>query len=256
MTVLLLSLAGGAVVGLAVGALGGGGGILAVPVLIYLLGLSPVDAGTASLIIVLATALVALARHARAGLVAWRTGAVFASAALAPAIGASVLSPHLPRPVLTGTFAVLAVAAAVVMLSPPRALDPSPGSGTVRTARRTAVPVAAGAGLGAVTGLLGVGGGFLTVPTLVSVLSLRMKLAVGTSVLVMTMTSAAALAGRLLTSHPTLDWAVVAPFAGAAILGAWDGKRLAARHSAPTLQRAFAVLLLAVAAFMLMETVT
>ncbi|HEU5110968.1 MAG TPA: sulfite exporter TauE/SafE family protein [Micromonosporaceae bacterium] len=255
MTVLLFTLAGGAIVGLAVGALGGGGGVLAVPVLIYLLGLSPVDAGTASLIIVLATAIVALARHARAGLVSWRTGAVFASAGLIPAIAASALSPYLPRPVLTGAFAVLAVAAAVAMLSP-MAAPPAARGSTVLTRHRTSVPVAAGAGLGAVTGLLGVGGGFLTVPTLVTVLSLRMKVAVGTSLLVITITSAAALGTRLLTVGVSLDWPVVAPFIGAAILGAWDGKRLAGRHSGATLQRAFALLLLAIAAFMLVETVT
>ncbi|WP_344051137.1 sulfite exporter TauE/SafE family protein, partial [Streptomyces thermoalcalitolerans] len=113
---------------------------------------------------------------------------------------------------------------------------------------------AAGAGLGAVTGVLGVGGGFLAVPALVGLLGLRMRAAVGTSLLVITVTSLAALVMRAGTV-PGPDWAVVAPFAGAAVLGAWDGGRLATKVSGTALQRVFAVMLLAVAAFMLTDVV-
>ncbi|KIX77042.1 integral membrane family protein, partial [Streptomyces sp. MBRL 601] len=108
-------------------------------------------------------------------------------------------------------------------------------------------------GLGAVTGVLGVGGGFLAVPALVGVLGLRMKAAVGTSLLVIIINSLAALATRTGTAEG-LDWAVIAPFTGAAILGAWDGKRLAAKLSGNRLQHVFAYVLLAVAAFMLLDT--
>lgn len=105
-------------------------------------------------------------------------------------------------------------------------------------------------GLGAVTGLLGVGGGFLAVPALVTVLAFEMQAAVGTSLLVITVNSLASLVTRS-GGAAGIDWAVTAPFAGAAILGAWDGKRLAARVSGSALQR-----LLAVAAFMLVDAVT
>ncbi|MGW0940876.1 TSUP family transporter, partial [Streptomyces sp. NPDC002666] len=112
----------------------------------------------------------------------------------------------------------------------------------------------AGAGLGAVTGLLGVGGGFLAVPALVTVLAVPMSAAVGTSLLVITVNSTAALAARLAT--PTaLDWALIAPFTATAVLGAWDGKRLAGKVSTESLQRIFGAVLLAVAAFMLVESV-
>lgn len=104
------------------------------------------------------------------------------------------------------------------------------------------------------TGLLGVGGGFLAVPALVSVLGLRMRAAVGTSLLVITVNSLAALAARTGTAGQA-DWAVIAPFAGAAILGAWDGKRLAAKISGRTLQRIFAFVLLAVATLMLIDVI-
>ncbi|MDF3149753.1 sulfite exporter TauE/SafE family protein, partial [Streptomyces sp. T21Q-yed] len=114
--------------------------------------------------------------------------------------------------------------------------------------------VRAGAGLGAVTGVLGVGGGFLAVPALVNVVGLRMRSAVGTSLLVITVNSLVALAARS-GSAVSLDWTTVGPFAAAAILGAWDGKRLAAKVSGGTLQRIFAYVLLAVAVFMLADAV-
>ncbi|MER6924795.1 TSUP family transporter, partial [Streptomyces spiralis] len=113
---------------------------------------------------------------------------------------------------------------------------------------------AAGAGLGAITGVLGVGGGFLAVPALVNVLGMRMRAAVGTSLLVITINSLAALAMRAGTASG-LNWAVIGPFAGAAILGAWDGKRLTAKLPGDSLQRVFALVLLTVAGFMLVDTV-
>jgi hypothetical protein len=104
---------------------------------------------------------------------------------------------------------------------------------------------------GAVTGVLGVGGGFLAVPALVGGLGLGMRAAVGTSLLVITVNSLAALAMRAGTADG-LDWAVTAPFA---VLGAWDGKRLAGKVSGSALQRIFALVLLAVAALMLADAV-
>ncbi|WP_159056854.1 TSUP family transporter, partial [Streptomyces scabiei] len=114
---------------------------------------------------------------------------------------------------------------------------------------------ATGAGLGALTGLLGVGGGFLAVPALVTVLAFEMQAAVGTSLLVISANSLASLVTRGATTVG-VDWAVIGPFTGAAVLGAWDGRRLAAKVTGPLLQRTFAVLLLAVAALMLIDALT
>ncbi|MCX5401982.1 sulfite exporter TauE/SafE family protein [Streptomyces sp. NBC_00102] len=248
MSVLLLALVAGAVVGLALGALGGGGSVLAVPALIHLLDFTPAAATTASLMIVTATSATALFSHATSGHVRWKTGALFAAAGILPAVAAATLAAHLPEAVLTTAFAAIAGLAALAMLRKPSA-DQKP-----RPPRPTRA-AGAGAGLGAVTGFLGVGGGFLAVPTLISVLGLRMRAAVGTSLLVITVNSLAALVARTDGSTP-LDWAVVAPFTGAATLGAWDGKRLATKLSGSALQRAFAVVLLAVAACMLADAVT
>ncbi|WP_406500023.1 sulfite exporter TauE/SafE family protein [Streptomyces sp. NBC_00846] len=322
MSVLILALLCGAVVGLAIGALGGGGGVLAVPALVYLLGVAPADAGTTSLVVVTVTSVTALARHVGTGNIRWRTGALFAAAGVAPAIGASMCAHRIPQAVLTTAFAVLAALAAAVMLRGLRAAhgsrqaaasetaasqDTAPGSavgavasrsgrpgpadatavgaalrtagGTSAAAQRAGAPApeeaggadtadghgrsvgragylrttAAGAGLGAVTGLLGVGGGFLAVPALVSVLRLPMRQAVGTSLVVILINSVASLATRLAAGGMSLDLAIFGPFVGAAILGAWDGKRLAAKLSGAALQRTFAALLLAMAVFMLID---
>ncbi|MER6982570.1 sulfite exporter TauE/SafE family protein [Streptomyces carpinensis] len=244
MTALILALVAGAVIGLALGGLGGGGSVLAVPALIYLLHFTPAEATTAALVIVTLTSVTALSAHARDGNVAWRTGSLFAAAGIVPAVIAGAASGHLPETLLTGAFAVIAGLAALRMLRPART-EPS---GQAQPGKAGA----AGAGLGAVTGFLGVGGGFLAVPTLVSVLGLTMRRAVGTSLLVITINSLAALGARAGTGV-RLDWAVVAPFTAAAILGAWDGKRLSHRIKGRTLQRIFAYVLLAVAAYMLVD---
>ncbi|GAA2619349.1 sulfite exporter TauE/SafE family protein [Streptomyces vastus] len=245
MSAVILALAAGAVIGLALGALGGGGSVLAVPALIYLLDFTPVGATTASLVIVTLTSVTALIAHARDGHVRWRTGLLFSAAGIGPAMLGGALSTRIPAAVLTGAFAVVAGVAALRML---RSRPAAEGAVTVRPGR----VAVAGGGLGAVTGVLGVGGGFLAVPALVGVLGMRIRNAVGTSLLVITVNSLAALATRAGTVEG-LDWAVVGPFVGAAILGTWDGKRLAAKISGHTLQRIFALVLLAVAAFMLID---
>ncbi|MFE7190323.1 TSUP family transporter [Kitasatospora sp. NPDC057541] len=265
MSVLITALLCGAVVGVALGALGGGGGVLAVPALVYLLGVSPAEAGTTSLVIVTATSVTALARHAGTGTISWRTGGLFAAAGVLPAAGAAGLAHRIPQSVLTCAFAVLAALAAAAMLRGTRAARRTPAEdgrseeglegggldGDRRPGGSHLGTLAAGAGLGAVTGLLGVGGGFLAVPALVSVLRLPMRKAVATSLVVVLVNSLVSLATRLTVTGISLDPAVFGPFVGAAVLGAWDGKRLAAKLSGAALQRAFAAVLLAVAGSML-----
>ncbi|MFT2015289.1 sulfite exporter TauE/SafE family protein [Streptomyces sp. 796.1] len=245
MTALLFALLAGALVGLALGSLGAGGSILAVPALIYLLGFSPPEATTASLIIVIVTSLTALVAHAWAGAVRWRAGLSFAAAGLLPAAVAGSLSVRVPATVLTLCFAAVAVAAGLRML---RRRTP---------VERAAVsmPRAAGAGaaLGAVTGFLGVGGGFLAVPALVTALAMPMGVAVGTSLLVIATNALVALGARA-SAEVSLDWAVLLPFIATAVLGAWDGRRLAAKVRPAVLRRVFGGLLLGVAVAMAVGT--
>ncbi|MEU9651142.1 sulfite exporter TauE/SafE family protein [Streptomyces sp. NPDC048110] len=241
MTPLILALIAGAVAGVSLGALGAGGSILTVPALIYLLGFTPAAATTASLVVVIVTSVTALAAHARAGTVRWRAGLLFAAAGVLPAAVAGALSARVPEAVLTVLFAALAALAGLHML---RRRTP-PENGTVSGTRAAG----AGAGLGAVTGFLGVGGGFLAVPALVTVLAVPMSAAVGTSLLVVSANALVALAGRA-HSAVHLDLGLLLPFLATAVLGAWDGRRLATKVSAATLRRVFGAVLLAVAVAM------
>ena len=241
MSALVLALLAGGLVGLALGALGAGGSILTVPALVGLLGFAPAAATTGALVIVIVTSVTALLAHARAGAVRWRSGLLFAAAGVVPAAAAGALSARIPETVLTLMFAALAALAAVRML---RRRTPRAG-GRVSGVRA----LGAGAGLGAVTGFLGVGGGFLAVPALVGVLAVPMDAAVGTSLLVIVANALVALGARAYTAVE-LDWALILPFLATAVLGAWDGRRLAAKVSAGTLQRVFGAVLLTVAAGM------
>ncbi|MFE9176082.1 sulfite exporter TauE/SafE family protein [Streptomyces sp. NPDC007126] len=241
MTPLILALIAGAVAGVSLGALGAGGSILTVPALIYLLGFTPAAATTASLVVVIVTSVTALVAHARAGTVRWRAGLLFAAAGVLPAAVAGALSARVPEAVLTVLFAALAALAGLHML---RRRTP-PENGTVSGTRAAG----AGAGLGAVTGFLGVGGGFLAVPALVTVLAVPMSAAVGTSLLVVSANALVALAGRA-HSAVHLDLGLLLPFLATAVLGAWDGRRLATKVSAATLRRVFGAVLLSVAVAM------
>lgn len=239
----------GIAVGLVLGALGGGGSVLAVPALVYVLGQSPGDATTGSLVIVVVSSLVGVVAHGRAGTVKVRAGLVFGAAGLVTSVLAAQLAKGLSDTVVLTGFAVVMLLAAGVMWRSSRARPEGEGGPAVRASPlRSAV---AGAGVGALIGVFGVGGGFLAVPALVAAAGFTMADAVGTSLLVIAVNAGAALTTR--ASGSTIDWSVVAPFAIAASIAAVGGQRVAARVSAPVLQRAFAVLLVVLAGWVLVD---
>ncbi len=243
----LIAVLAGAVIGLSMGALGGGGSILAVPVLVYALYLDPQAATTASLIIVGVTAIVAAISHARAGRVDWRAALIFGALGIPASIGGSLLNRAVDPQVLLLAFAALMLLAAAAMYRRSRATGaesttPSP-TGIAQVARVVGVALL----VGFLTGFLGVGGGFLIVPALVLAMGFGMPTAVGTSLVIISVTSLAAFVERL--GHGAIAWDVVLPFTAAAIVGSLMGKRLSERVSAATLTRAFAVLLVLVAGY-------
>lgn len=284
MTEVLLPAAIGLAVGVVVGALGGGGGILTVPILVYLLGTAPYGAATASMVIVGATSAVALVSHARAGNVRWGPGLTFGLLGAVWAFLGSRLSAGADPAVLMTAFSMLLTLVAVLMLrkalarsgeaatpAGPAALDApeatagsddaepdlAPGPDVARHAelldprrrtglRRAGVVVLAASLVGLLTGFFGVGGGFAVVPALVLALGLPMRHAVGTSLLVIVVNSLTGLAGRT-ESLPTVDWATVVAFAAASMAGGFAGSRLSARTPPHRLTTAFAVLLAVVA---------
>lgn len=250
----------GLVVGLALGALGGGGSILAVPALVYVVGQTPQAATTTSLVVVALASLGGLVGHWRAGNVALVPGLVFGLAGIGGSFAGSHLNAALPPEVLLGLFAVLMLVAAGAMLRranggrPDRRAEAATGPPVaVATARDVTVGLAlrvlaAGTVVGFLTGLLGVGGGFVIVPALVLVLRFDMQVAVGTSLLVIAINAAMALAAHV-TGPGQVDWGVAVPFTIAALLGVAAGTAIAERVPSEQLTRAFAVLLVAVALY-------
>ncbi len=230
-----LALAASILIGLALGLLGGGGSILTVPVLVYLAAVEPKPAIAMSLVVVGVTSAVALIPHARGGRVQWRTGVLFGAAGMAGAYAGGRAAQYLPASILLTAFAVMMLVTAVAMLRCCRGHADAPG----RTGRRLPVMkiLIEGVVVGLATGLVGAGGGFLVVPALVLLGGLSMPTAVGTSLLVIAMKSAAGLAGYL--HSVTIDWRLTAAVTAVAVTGSLAGSRLAGRLRPELLRRAF-----------------
>ena len=241
----------GLAIGLSLGALGGGGSILTVPALVYVLDQDPRSATTGSLLIVGITALTGMLAHARAGRVRVAQGLVFGALGVAGSWAGSRLSTAVPPQVLLSAFAALMLVVAVIMLRRSRNGRSDAGSGERK--RPVAVVLTATA-VGLLTGFFGVGGGFAVVPALVLSLGFSMPVAVGTSLLVIAINSATALVARL-GSGVDLDWPLLAVFTAAAIAGSLLGGRVASRVRPATLTRAFAVLLAVVAVYTAVRSV-
>jgi len=237
-------------IGLSLGLLGGGGSLLTLPMLVYVLDVEPGQAIASSLLVVASTALVSAVVHARAGNVDYRTGALFGAAGMAGAFGGGRLAGHLPGNVLLAAFAAVMLAAGLAMIQPRKGGAAAAPPGHVSIVRI----LAAGAGAGAVAGLVGAGGGFLVVPALVLFGGLDMRRAIGTSLLVIALQSFAGYAGHV--THTSIDVPLTAQITGLAILGSLAGARLARRLRAETLRCGFAWLVLAMAVFMLWRQVS
>lgn len=279
---ILTALAVGALIGLVVGALGAGGGILSVPALIYLLGVAPHEATSASLVIVLFTALAALGGRIGKNTICYQIALVFAALATVGTWLGSLANQAVSADLLMYAFALLLICVGLVMLrraypglfrgaaragssgvfSDDGAIAADDAGGTGSTPALRAVSAmgevtSIGAAplwrvalvatiTGALTGFFGVGGGFAIVPALTLVLHLPIKRAASTSLLIMTITAAVALVARAQTSL-NLDLGVIGAFTVASMLGGIAGAPLTRKVSSQKLTASFAALLLAVA---------
>lgn len=243
MSTLLLAASLSLLIGAVLGLLGGGGGILAVPLLVYVLGVAPKPAIAASLFFVGATSVVGAAMQARAGRVRYKLGGLFGAASMLAAFVAGRLAQLVPEKVLLVGLAVVMLATALAMLRGRAARD---AQARPLAAGRV---LAIGAGVGAVSGLVGAGGGFLIVPALTLFGGLAMHEAIATSLLIIALQSFAGFAGHL--AHTALDWQLIATMTGAAIVGLLLGAALGKRVSAQSLKRAFAALVLVTGLFVL-----
>jgi uncharacterized membrane protein YfcA len=256
----------GVTIGLSLGALGGGGSILTVPALVFVLGQDARSATTGSLLIVGITSLAGVLAHRRAGRVRVVQGVVFGLLGVAGSVGGSRLSTAVSPQVLLAAFSVLMLVVAAIMLTRSRRGGRGDGGDdvdaepvitlrpfTCQCPRAAKVLVTATA-VGLLTGFFGVGGGFAVVPALVLSLGFAMPVAVGTSLVVISVNSASALLARI-GGGVSLDWPLIGAFTLAAVAGGLLGGRVASRVRPVTLTRAFSVLLVAVAAYAAVRSV-
>lgn len=238
-------------IGVSLGLLGGGGSILTVPILRYVLGMEGHSAIASSLLVVGTTSLAALLVHARQGRVMWRTGFIFGAAGMLGAYLAGTVAQRVPAPLLLAAFSVMMFATAIVMLRPERKPREPASKAAARRAARLPIPkiLLEGLVVGAVTGLVGAGGGFLVVPALVLLGRMPMATAIGTSLLVIALKSFAGLAGYV--GHTAIDWPLALGISAFAVVGSFGGAWLATRLSAAALRQGFGWFVVAMAFFVL-----
>jgi uncharacterized membrane protein YfcA len=238
-----LALLGAVAIGLSLGLTGAGGSILTLPVLVYLAGVAPREAISLSLLIVGSAALVGAWQRARAGELHFTAAGTFAGAGMLGAIFGAKLTDLVSPAVLMISFAVLMIVVAVRMLLVKNTtLQPEPECHPVRC-------LLAGAGVGVLTGFLGVGGGFLLLPALVKFARLPLRVATGTSLAIIAANSASGFISHL--GEAPVHWQLAAVFSVIAAAGVLVGGKLVSRLPELALRRSFALLVLATAGFVL-----
>lgn len=241
-----LELALGFGIGLSLGLLGGGGSILTVPALVYLMGQTPQAAVTTSLAIVGANSLMGATFHHSQGTLDWKVALTFGGAGIIVAYLSANIASHIPPAVLLVAFALLMLAIGIMLLlrrtnEPDLTYSPKP----------LILVLASGAGVGLLTGVLGVGGGFLVVPALVMLVGLPVQAAVGTSLVVIAMNSVAGFLGH--AGNGSFDLILTLIFAGAGLVGTFAGAKLSKRISSSKLQKGFASFVILLALFLLYD---
>lgn len=245
-------------IGISLGLIGGGGSILAVPILVYVMGVPPKSAIAMSLAIVGAVSLIGVIPHWKLGNVQLKTAGMFG---LSTMLGAYAGARIATLPFITGTlqmllFAAMMLLAAVFMICKRGTSTVPPAADVDLTLYPKPVCkycwlwlVTEGIGVGILTGLVGVGGGFAIVPALVLLANVPMKQAIGTSLVIITLNSAAGFLGYF--GHVALNLHLIASFTLAASLGIVAGAYLVPFVQAKHLQTAFGYFLLATSAFIL-----
>ncbi|MBA2661539.1 MAG: sulfite exporter TauE/SafE family protein [Bradymonadaceae bacterium] len=233
-----LGLALAALVGIALGLLGGGGSILTVPIFVYVLGYDPKQAIAMSLAVVGVVSLFGVAGHWRAGNVNLRVALSFGAVAMVGTFLGARLATLVSGTFQLVLFATVMLAAAVFMFRSP---SPTAAQSPQAAPMRLWLIIIEGLAVGVLTGLVGVGGGFLIVPALVILGKVPIKEAVGTSLLVIAMKSAAGFLGYL--GQIEVPWAFMALFTSVAIVGILAGSYIARFIPSAALKRGFAIFL-------------
>ncbi|MHA7128268.1 sulfite exporter TauE/SafE family protein [Algoriphagus namhaensis] len=262
-SIVLIGFAAAVLIGVSLGLIGGGGSILTVPVLVYILGVEPVLATAYSLFVVGSTSLVGSFTYMRKQLVDYRTAVVFAVPSfLAVFLTRKYLMPALPDPLIswevfelsknTGImvfFALIMLAASYSMIRDRKTGKAEDTEGEVKFN----FPLIAleGSLVGVLTGIVGAGGGFLIIPALVLLAKLPMKMAVGTSLLIIAAKSLIGFLGDVGTQE--IDWKFLALFTGLSILGIFIGSALSKKIEEKALKKGFGWFVVVMAIYILVK---
>lgn len=276
----LLSVLFGSLVGISLGLTGGGGAIFAVPMLVYGLHLPAREAVVVSLLSVGLTSAIGFVQKWKRRDAELRTGLLFAAAGMIGAPIGTWGSRQVPEAILMMLFSGLMITISVVMWRKGRRAEMSPvclpveisvapesyhrdgpscqrdvAGNLILTSRCARLLLLAGVASGALSGMFGVGGGFIIVPALVIFSSMSMSRAVGTSMLVISLVSTSGIVSQLSLGQE-VNWRVTALFAFGGIIGLLIGTNVSHRLSAAALQKAFSVAILVVAVFVLFKNFT
>ncbi|HUW50217.1 MAG TPA: sulfite exporter TauE/SafE family protein [Sulfuricella sp.] len=263
---IVIALFAGAATGTVLGLLGSGGSIIAVPALLYLLHVEPKQAIAMSLGIVAITATISALDNWKRGNVDVRVAVMFGLFGVIGTFSGTRLGVHTPVALQLGLFALVMLAAAWRMLKTKKqqqivqtAQLPGAGGPAISIAESGNIKAhmgqiaLLGIGVGALTGLVGVGGGFLIVPALVLISGIPMKTAIGTSLAIVAANSSTGFAGYM--GVVPVDWMMMTSFTAVTIAGSFVGTRLAHRFSPESLKRSFGVFLIFVATYILLKSV-
>ncbi len=267
-------------VGLSLGALGGGGSTLAVPILVFIAGMAAQDATSASLLVVGLASAIGAWGHYRNGYVRLKAGLAFGAAGIVGSRVGTLINRSLPEKALLLAFSALILFVSIRMLRTAKKAEQArsplaastadatggsvaaPTNGAVATQAAVAIEttpaldlspraiaklVAAASVVGLLTGLFGVGGGFAVVPALTLLLGFSTKDAIGTSLVVISINTAIALGMRV--GHLDFDWTLVLPFLATVTTGVVVGSRIANKIDAARLTKSFAIMLALVAVY-------
>ena len=247
-SIVIIGFAAAILIGVSLGLIGGGGSILTVPVLVYILGVNPVLATAYSLFVVGSTSLVGAGTYMRKGLVNYKTALVFAIPSfIAVFLTRKFLVPALPDPLFTVGeaiitinigimvfFALIMLAASYSMITAKKCVDCDENEAVVFNFPMIALE---GSVVGVITGIVGAGGGFLIIPALVLLAKLPMKMAVGTSLLIIAAKSLIGFLGDLSTQ--TIDWQLLLIFTSLSIVGIFIGSALSKKINEKVLKTGF-----------------
>lgn len=245
--IVIIGFAAAILIGVSLGLIGGGGSILTVPVLVYILGIDPVLATAYSLFVVGSTSLVGAGTYMKKGLVNYKTALVFAIPSfIAVFLTRKFLVPALPDPLfsigeslITKNIGIMVFFALIMLAASYSMIRGKKGGAEEEEEVKFNLPMIAleGSAVGIITGIVGAGGGFLIIPALVLLAKLPMKMAVGTSLLIIAAKSLIGFLGDLSTQ--TIDWQLLLIFTGLSIIGIFIGSALSKKINEKVLKTGF-----------------